>query len=213
EPPVSSDEAASPEDKVALPTTRRVAYKTLLAATVIGVITISVLWTFVIRPGGDPLPEVPIMGSEVQVQGDTVAKELPTIKTDPAVESIGRGLASLSGRIERGFEVQQTHNSVVKGELTAMAESIRTITAAIAALGETNQELGRRISEATSRLGMIIKEVRALKVTKRKPAIRHKPSPSKTPPFQIDAIDVWDDLIYVAVSRAGRVAFLQAGGQ
>ncbi|MCP3994766.1 MAG: hypothetical protein GY722_06850, partial [bacterium] len=177
EPPVSSDDVASPEDKVALPATRRVAYKTLLAAVVIGVITISVLWTFVIRPGGDPLPEVPTVVSGVQVQGDTVAKELPTIKTDPAVESISRGLVSLSGRIERGFEAQQTHSSVVKGELTAMAESIRAITAAIAELGETNQELGRRISEATSRLGTSIKEVRALKMTKRKPAIRHKPSP------------------------------------
>ncbi len=211
--PGSSAEVASPEDTIAQPTTRRVAYKTLLAAVVIGVITISVLWTFVIRLGGDPLPEAPITGSEVQVHGDTVAKELPAAKADPAVASIGRGLASLSGRIERGFEVQQTHSSVVKHELSAMAESIRTIRLAIADLGETNQELGRRIREATSRLGTIAKEVRALKIVKRKPATRHKPRPIKTPPFHIDAIDVWDDLIYVALSQAGRVAFLQAGEQ
>ncbi|MCP4041105.1 MAG: hypothetical protein GY731_03990, partial [Gammaproteobacteria bacterium] len=107
EPPVSPAAVASQEDTMAQPATRRVAYKTLLAAVVIGVI--SVLWTFVIRSGGDPLPEVPTMVSRVQVQGDTVAKELPTIKTDQAVESISRGLVSLSGRIERGFEAQQTH--------------------------------------------------------------------------------------------------------
>ena len=143
----------------------------------------------------------------------SVAKALPAVKTDPVVESIGRKLASLSDRIDRGFEVQQTHSSVVKRELSAMAEGIETIKAAMADLVEGNQDLGRRISEATSRLDTLTKEVRALKVVKRKPAARHKPRPVKTPPFQLDAIDVWDDVTYVAVSQAGRVAFLKAGEQ
>ena len=94
-----------------------------------------------------------------------------------------------------------------------MAENIQTIKSAIADLGETNQALGRRISEATSRLDTLTKEVRAFKVVKRKPTAKHKPRPVQTPPFQLDAIDVWDDATYVAISQAGRVAFLKVGEQ
>jgi hypothetical protein len=60
---------------------------------------------------------------------------------------------------------------------------------------------------------MIVKDVRALKVVKRKPTAKHKPRPVKTPPFHIDAIDVWDDMTYVAVSQKGHVSFLKTGEQ
>ncbi|MCP4454353.1 MAG: hypothetical protein GY809_23080, partial [Planctomycetes bacterium] len=90
---------------------------------------------------------------------------------------------------------------------------IQTIKTAIADLGKSNKELGRRISETTSQLDTLAKEVRALKVVKRKPTVKHKPRPVKTPPFHIDAIDVWDDVTYVSVSQSGRVAFLNVGEQ
>ena len=77
---------------------------------------------------------------------------------------------------------------------------------------ETNQQLDRQINESISRLDTFIKDARAPKVVKPKPAAR-QPRPVKTPPFQIDAIDVWDDLTYVSVSQAGQVAFLVAGEQ
>ena len=213
EQPVLSDEEANPEDVVVQPTARRVAYKTVLAAVVIGIITISALWLFVMRQEGSPVYEAPVTETDVQVHEGTIAKALPAAKSDPAVESIGRRLVSLSGRIDRGFEAQQTHSSVVKRELSAVAEDVQAINATIADLGESNKELGRRISEATSLLNTILKDVRALKVVKRKPAVKHKPRPVKIPPFHIDAIDVWDDVTYVSISQAGRVAFLKAGEQ
>ncbi len=211
--PVLSDEEANPEDAVVQPTARRAAYKTVLAAVVIGVITISVLWLFVMRQEGSPVYEAPVMETDVHVHEGTIAKALPSAKTDPAVESIGSKLASLSGRIDRGLEAQQTHSSVVKRELSAVAKSIQTIKTAIADLGKSNKELGRRISETTSQLDTLAKEVRALKVVKRKPTVKHRPRPVKTPPFHIDAIDVWDDVTYVSVSQSGRVAFLNVGEQ
>ena len=210
---VLSAEETNPEDAVAQPTARRVAYKTVLAAVVIGIITISALWLFVMRQEGSPVYEAPVTETDVQVHEGTISKALPAANSDPAVDSIGRRLASLSGRIERGFEAQQTHSSVVKRELSAVAKSIQTIKTAIADLGKSNKELGRRISETTSQLDTLAKEVRALKVVKRKPTVKHRPRPVKTPPFHIDAIDVWDDLTYVSVSQSGRVAFLNVGEQ
>jgi hypothetical protein len=209
---VPSDEI-NPVDAVAQPTSRRMAYKTVLAAVVIGIITISALWMFVIHQAGSSVYKDPVMEPDVRVHEGSVAKALPAAKTDPAVESISRKLASMSDRIDRGFEEQQIHSSVVKRELSAMAEGIETIKAAMADLVEGNQDLGRRINEATSRLDTLTKDVRALKVVKRKPAARHNPRHVKTPPFQLDAIDVWDDATYVAVSQAGRVAFLKTGEQ
>jgi hypothetical protein len=211
--PTPSDEETRPEDSVVQPTARRVAYTTVLAAVVIGIITISALWMLVMRQEGSPVYEAPVTKPDVQVNEGTVAKAFPSAKSDPAVESIGRKLAFLSGRIDRGFDAQQTHSSVVKRELSTVAESIQTIKAAIVDLGKNNKELGRRISEITSRLKTILKDVRALKVVKRKPTAKHKPRPVKIPPFHIDAIDVWDDVTYVSVSQAGRVAFLKVGEQ
>jgi hypothetical protein len=126
---------------------------------------------------------------------------------------MSRKLVSISGRIDRGFEAQQTHSAVVTRELSAMAESLQPIKAAIADLGESHKALGRQIGEGTSQLNTVVKAVRALEVVKRKPAAKHKPRPVKTPPFHIDAIDVWDDMTYVAVSQAGRAAFLKPGEQ
>ena len=213
EQPISADDESKLEKAGTRPAFRRVAYMNVLAAVVIGIFTISALWMFVICQEGSPVFEAPVTEPDVQVHEGTVEKALPAAKTDPAVESIERRLVSLSGRIGQGFTSQQTHSSEVKRELTAMAEGIQAIKAAIADLGVSNQELGRSLSEATSLLDTLAMEIRSLKVVKRKPAARHKPRPVKIPPFRIDAIDVWDDMTYVAVSQAGRMAFLKAGEQ
>lgn len=213
EQPILTDDETSPEEVGERPASHRVAYKAVLAAIVIGIITISALWIFVNRQEGSPVYEVSAKELDEQLHEGPVVKTLSAAKTDSVVESIGRKLSSLSGRIDRGFEAQQIHSSDVKRNLTAMAESLQTIKTAITDLEESNQELGRRISEATSRLDALVKNVRALKVVKRKSAVKHKPRPVKIPPFHIDAIDVWDDVTYVAVSQAGRTAFLKAGEQ
>jgi hypothetical protein len=213
EQPVPSDEEANPEDAGVQPIARRVAYKTMLDAVIIGILTISALWLFVMRLEESPVVEASVTESVQPMYEDTVTQPSPAVKTAPAVESIGRELATLSGRIERGFEAQQTNSLVVKRELSVMAESLQTIKAAIAELGESHKALGRQVSEATSRLDMIVKDVQVLKVVKRKPTAKHKPRPVKTPPFHIDAIDVWDDMTYVAVSQKGYVSFLKTGEQ
>ena len=51
---ISSDEEVNPEDAGVKPAARRIAYKTVLAAVVIGILIISVLWMFVIFTGGNP---------------------------------------------------------------------------------------------------------------------------------------------------------------
>lgn len=190
-----------PKEAGARPTSHSVAYKTVLAAVVIGILTITVLWVFVIRQEENPANATVIKEPDTQMQEVTEAK-------DPKID---RRLVALSGQIDRGFKLQQTHSADVKRNLTVMAESLQSIKEAIADLGESNRELGRRISEATSQLDSLVKNIRALKVVKRKPAAKHKPRPVKTPPFQLDAIDVWDDVTYVAVSQAGRAAFLKTG--
>ena len=213
EQPILSDEEDNLEEVGVQPTPHRMAYKTVLVAVVIGIFVISALWMFVNHQATDPIYEAPVTEPDVQVHEDSVAKTLPAAKADPVVESISRKLASMSGQIDRSFEVQQIHSTVVRQELTAMTKNIQTIKAAIAALGETHKELGRKISAGFSRLDALAKDVRALKVVKRKAKVKHKPRPVKMPPFQLDAIDVWDDVTYVAVSQAGRVAFLKAGEQ
>lgn len=213
EQPVPSGKEAKSEDVEAQPTTSRVAYKSVLSAAVIGVITVSALWMFVSRQEGSPEFEELLTESNVPVHEDTVAKDLPATTTDPVMESISRTLSVMFEKIESGFEAQQTHSAFVKRELSTMAETLQMINAAVFDLRESNKQLGQRISGAFSRLDTIARDVRARKVVKRKPAIKHKPRPAKIPPFHIDAIDVWDDVIYVAVSQSARVAFLKVGDQ
>lgn len=213
EQPISSDEETKPEDAVAQPTTRRVAYKTVLAAVVIGIITISLLWGFVIGQNKYLANATPVTEPEIQVHKDTETKGRQIARRDNEYGTINRKLTSISSRIDRGFDAQQIHSSFVKRELLALAEGIRMIKAVIADLGESHNKLARSITEATSRLDILIKDVRAFKIVRRKPTAKHKPRPVKIPPFHIDAIDVWDDVTYVSVSQAGRVAFLKTGEQ
>ncbi len=213
EQPVLSDDEIIPEKTGAKPTSHRLAYKTVLAAVVIGILTISVLWMFVIYQEENPANKSVITDSDIQVHEDTEAKrsEIAHIKDEHGV--IDRKLASMSGQIDRGFGTQQTDSTDVKRNLMVMAESLQTINVAVADLSESNKELSQRISEVTSRLDALVKNVRALKVVKRKSSAKHKPRPVKIPPFHIDAIDMWDEITYVAVSQTGRAAFLKVGEQ
>ncbi len=200
-----------PKEAGARPASHRVAYKTVLAAVVIGILTITVLWVFVIRQEENPANAAVVTEPDIQAHENSEAKAPKIKQFEDQYEAINRKLVSLSGQIDRGFKSQQTHSADVKRNLTVMVESLQSIKVVIADLGENNQELSRRISDATSQLESLVKNVRALKVVKRKSVAKHKPRPVKIPPFHIDAIDVWDDMTYVAVSQAGSAAFLKAG--
>ncbi len=205
------DENVIQEDTLAQPTARRIPYKSVLTAVVIAVIAISVL--LLILQDGNSATNPIGMEADMQVQDDANVKGLKVARSEDAYGEIERKLSSLSNRIDQGFRTQQTDNSDVKRKLTVMAEGINEIKVVISALGESNKELARRVTESTSQLETITKEVRALKVVKRKATVKPKTRSIKTPPFHIDAIDVWDDATYVAVSQAGRVAFLKEGEQ
>ena len=213
EEPVNFDNETNPEIVGAQPVSHRVAYKTVLVAVVIGILTISSLWVLVIRQADNPANATVVTDPDNQVHEDAATKSSKIEPLDDQYEVIDFKLMSLTGRIDRGFESQQTHNSQVKRDLTVMTESLQSIREAIAALGESSQALGRHISKATSRLDALVKDVHTLKTVKRKSEARHKPHPIKQPPFHIDGIDIWDDLAYVAISQAGQVAFLKPGEQ
>jgi len=204
------NDTAKLEEVEVQPTLRRVSYKSVLAAVVVGIITISGLWLFVIRQEGSPSSAVPVSGPSIQTH-ETAGTEVA--RTEGKYDLLDRRLASLSGRIDLGFETQKSHSTDVKRSLTAMAESVRMVKESVTALSESNKELSRRIGGAVSRLDTLVKNVHALKVVKRKPTAKSKRRPIETPPFHIDAIDIWDDATYVAVSQAGRVAFLKEGEQ
>ena len=211
EQPARPDEEVIEEDVVAPPPARRLPYKTVLVAVVIGIITICGVLLFVIDQEEYPANVVTESESGFQTHEVTEAIGIRVARTEGKYDQIDRRLASLSGRIDRGFETQNSHSTGVKDGLVTLANSVQTVKVAVTDLVKSNKDLSSRLDEAISRLDILIKDVRKRQVAQRKPTT--KPQPAKTPPFHIDAVDVWDDVIYVAISQAGRVAFLKLGEQ
>jgi len=209
----SSKEAAKLDQAEGQPTSCRMAYKSVLTAVVVGIIAIGGLSIFVVQQQGNPINDIQMQESETPTQAVSKIPSPEVGLTEDKVEQIDQRLTSLSGRIDRGFETQLAHSTDVKQSLASVAESVRAINVAVADLTESNRALGQRIDASISRLNTLIKETRKRKVAQRKPVARPKPRPAKTPPFHVDAIDVWDDVTYVAISQAGRVAFLKQGEQ
>ena len=214
EPVIPSTDETRVEDAEVQPTPRDRTYKTVFTVVVIGVLSISVLWWSVQHTAGNPTDTTTATTEpDAQPHETTNAKSSHVARIEEAYASMDRRLVSLSGRMDRGFEAQHADSAEVMQALSAQTERLQAINAAIADLGKSNQVLDGRIREATSRLESLTQAVAALKVVTHKPAPAHKPRPAKSPPFQIDAIDIWDDATYVAVSQAGRVAFLKTGEQ
>ena len=211
EPVIPSEEATKRDEAEEQPTSRRVAYKSVLSAVVVGIIAIGGLSFFIVQQPGNPFDDARVPEPGTPMQAVIESPESGVAIAEDKVEQIDRRLTSLSGRIDRGFEAQLAHSADVKQSLASVAETVRAINVAVADLTKSNQTLSQRIDAAISRLNTLIKETRKRKVVQRKPAARPKPRPAKTPPFHVDAIDVWDDETYVAISQAGRVAFLKSG--
>ena len=210
---VSSDEEVNPKDAGIKPAARRIAYKTVLAAVVIGILAISVLWFFVIPQEGNQANATLATDPDIRIHETTLSNGLQVAGIEDHIGKIDRSMASISDRIGQGFESQKNDSTNVKNKLSDMTQDIQAIKVTITDQRETNQELGRQINEVITRLDTLINETRTPKTVKRKTVARHKPRPVKTPPFQLDAIDLWDDVTYVATSQAGRVAFLKTGEQ
>lgn len=195
------------------PLSHLMAYKTVLVAVVIGILTISSLWIFVVRQVDHPVNTAALTDPDVHKAKGNKDDVFESERFQELYGIINSKLVSLSGRIERGFEAQQTHSSEVKRNFTLVTQSLKSIDEAITDLGESSLELGQRIDKTTSQLETIAKDVRVLKTARQKSVSNRKTPPVKVPPFHIDAIDMWDDVTYVAVSQAGQVAFLRLGEQ
>ena len=213
EPVIPSEEATERDKAEEQPTSRRMAYKSVLIAVVVGIIAIGGLSFFIVQQQANPIDDTQVSEPSTPTQEVIKRPESEMSIAEDKIEQIDQSLTSLSGRIDRGFEAQLAHRTDVKRSLATLAETVRAIKVAVADLTESNHALGQRIDAAISRLNTLIKETRKRKVVQRKPVARPKPRPAKTPPFHVDAIDVWDDETYVAISQAGRVAFLRSGEQ
>ena len=189
---------------------RRRSYKSVLAAVVIGIVAIGATWLILDQSKVDS-NVTKTKQTKVPVLPATVVRGFETTSDDEPYRRIDRRLDALTNRIEHGFESQASQGSELKHRLSVMGDSLRAIETSVAKLNENNRMLARHIREATTKLDVLAKHVRALKVRKRKATAKPKPRPAKAPPFRVDAIDVWDDTTYVAISQAGRVAFLKQG--
>lgn len=188
-----------------------VAYKVVLASVVIGIIVVCVLWVFVARQAGNQNSMTPLTIPDIKTQEKAESTELINVQME--YEAIHRKLELVSNRIDENTSVQIERSAFVKNEITAMSDSINVIKAMITTLEVSHEEIGRQINESNSGLNALAKDVQALKVVKHKLTTRNKAKPVKKPPFVIDAIDVWDDVSYVAISQAGQVSFLKVGDQ
>lgn len=130
-----------------------------------------------------------------------------------ASEAIVRAIEGLSDRINQWFESLQTEQSSAKRELSGLATSMSAIHESITELRKGNDELKQRITDAQSQLQAIAEDVRDLKIAGNKKVAAQQKQAASVPPFLIDAIDLWDDAVYAAVSQNGQVAFLREGEQ
>jgi hypothetical protein len=120
---------------------------------------------------------------------------------------------AISEQVSKGFEALALERTNTKQALTSFGESVRDIRESLVELREENNVLSERIHNAQSSLQAIARDVRVLKVAqKKRPAAQRKQATSR-PPFDVDAIDIWDDSVYVAISQNGQVAFLREGEQ
>ena len=101
------------------PKSRRLAYKSVLTAVVVGIVVISALSLSKIQRQEIPLDELQIQDSNTPAREVIKAPELEVGAGEDKVEQIDQRLTSLSGRIDRGFEAQVALSADVKKSLAS----------------------------------------------------------------------------------------------
>lgn len=202
---------------------KRSSRKTLLTAAIVSVITIGALVMLrgqidVLHHGtaapDHAVPALPESATNVKgtdIDGMTVGSSVqPEAGT---TETIMRAIEGMSDRINQWFESLRTEQSSANREVSGLTASMSAIQESITELRKGNDELKQRISDAQSKLQAIAKDVYGIKIAGKKKAAAQQKQAASIPPFLIDAIDLWDDAVYVAVSHNGQVAFLREGEQ
>ncbi|PLX61439.1 hypothetical protein [Sedimenticola selenatireducens] len=209
----AGDEAVEKPGMIRSPT------KTLLMAVVIGALTLGALVILPYPVGGQreasfneqqAAPEVGVADGN-PLSGMHVGKD-PS-PADTAVVTIEQGIEGLSNQIRQGFDSLILEEARTNPELTHLADGIREIQVAIAALRQGNEALEQRVADTQSRLQGIAKELQGLRIASKKRAPAQRKPAASVPPFQLKTIDRWDDADYVAVSQSGHIAFLREGEQ
>jgi len=211
EQPTSSNKEAKKKSLIEKILNGPVAYKVVLSSVVMGIIAVCVFWVYVTPQAGNPNSTSLTMPPDIKAYEEQKTSRLNASRKEH--ESIKHLLESISSRIDERASVLIENSVLVKSELQDMAESIKQINEMISELGVSHKDLSRQISESNSGLNAVAEDIQALKVAKRKSTTRQKTRSVKKPPFVIDAIDVWGNVGYVAVSQAGHVSFLKVGDQ
>lgn len=223
EQPDNRERNAVHEKNKVQPKSARSSKKTILVAVVISVITIGTL--AILRSQTDsPRKEAAAVGHSVAALDKTmvsgVGADTDGISLGKAPQQIGRtfdtierSIGSLTERIGQWFDSLRADHSSMNQELSGLANTVSAIHESVAELRKGNEDLKHRIDAAHSRLQAIAKDVRGLKIAAKKQVAKRQKSAAEKPPFHIDAIDLWDDAVYVAISQDGRVTFLREGEQ
>ena len=223
EQPDNRERNAVHEKNKVQPKSARSSKKTILVAVVISVITIGAL--AIVRGQIDsPRKEAAAVGHSVaaldktmasgigaDINGMTIGKTPP--QTGGTFDTIERSIGSLTERIGQWFDSLRADHSSMNQELSGLANTVSAIHESVAALRKGNEDIKHRIDAVQSRLQAIAKDVRGLKIAAKKQVAKRQKSAAAKPPFHIDAIDLWDDAVYVAISQDGRVTFLREGEQ
>lgn len=202
---------------------KRSSRKTLLIAALVSVITIGALVALgdqvdTLHNGAAmpehptrALPERKTKARDVDIDG--IAAGTGAQPETGASETIMRAIDGLSTRVNQWFESLRTEQSSANRDLSVLAAGMSVIQESIAELRKGSDELIQRIGDAQSKLHAIAQDVHGLRIAGQKKAAAQQKQAASVPPFLIDAIDLWDDAVYVAISQNGQVAFLREGEQ
>lgn len=197
--------------------------KTILVAVVISVITIGTL--AILRDQVDSsekeatavghnlvaLDKTTVGGIGTDIDGIVLGK-VPQ-QTGGTFEAIEQSIGNLLERISQWFDSLRADHTSMNQELLGLANTVSAINESVAELRKGNEDLKQRIDAAQARLEAIAKDVSGLKIAAKKQVAKRQKHAAAKPPFNIDAIDLWDDAVYVAISQNGRVSFLREGEQ
>tara|TARA_R110002111_G_scaffold51311_4_gene89916 strand:- start:20077 stop:20865 length:789 start_codon:yes stop_codon:yes gene_type:complete len=223
EQPDKREQGAAHEKTEVQPKSAKSSKKTILMAVVISVITIGTL--AILRDQVDSsqkeatavghnlvaLDKTTVGGIGTDIDGMTIGKVQK--QTGGTFETIEKSIGNLLERINQWFDSLRADHTNMNQELSGLANTVRAIHESVAELRKGNEDLKQRIDAAQTRLEAIAKDVSGLKIAAKKQVVKRQKHAAAKPPFNIDAIDLWDDAVYVAISQNGRVSFLREGEQ
>ena len=191
-------------------------HKTFRVAVVIGLAMVGLLSLFL--PGkkdGSADYSMVMMPAPVEIpdvaQQASTDSELP--QTGPVYTEIDSKLETLTDQIHLGFETLQTDKVDLKHALSTLVARFDEFQAALVEHHQSHESLRSRQADTHTQLETLAQTVQSFKVVKQQATPKKSQRIVGTPPFQIVAIDLWDDLAYVAVSQKGQVTFLKTGEQ